>query len=60
MGHTAEAVAEKYKITREESDKFAYESHVKAANAIDKGYFKDQIVPITVEEVFVKDGKKSF
>ena len=58
MGHTAEAVAEKYKITREASDKFSYESHVKAANAIDNGYFKDQIVPVTVEEVFVKDGKK--
>ncbi|MDA7602763.1 acetyl-CoA C-acyltransferase [Flavobacteriaceae bacterium] len=58
MGHTAEAVAEKYKITREASDKFSYESHLKAANAIDKGYFKDQIVPVTVEEVFVKDGKK--
>ena len=58
MGHTAEAVAEKYKITRQASDKFSYESHLKAANAIDKGYFKDQIVPVTVEEVFVKDGKK--
>ena len=58
MGHTAEAVAEKYKITREASDKFSYESHVKAANAIDNGYFKEQIVPVTVEEVFVKDGKR--
>ena len=58
MGHTAEAVAEKYKITREASDKFSCESHIKAANAIDNGYFKDEIVPVTVEEVFVKDGKK--
>ena len=59
MGATAEAVAEKYNITREASDAFSLASHQKAANAIDKGYFKDQIVPIEVEEVFVKDGKKS-
>ena len=51
-------VAEKYKISREASDQFSYESHQKAANAIDKGLFKDEIVPVTVEEVFVKDGKK--
>ena len=59
MGATAEAVAEKYNITREASDVFSLASHQKAANAIDKGYFKDEIVPIEVEEVFVKDGKKS-
>ena len=59
MGATAEAVAEKYNITREASDAFSLASHQKAANAIDKGYFKDEIVPIEVEEVFVKDGKKS-
>ena len=59
MGATAEAVAEKYNITREASDAFSLASHQKAANAIDKDYFKDEIVPIEVEEVFVKDGKKS-
>ena len=59
MGATAEAVAEKYNITREASDAFSLASHQKATNAIDKGYFKDEIVPIEVEEVFVKDGKKS-
>tara|TARA_B100000900_G_scaffold147740_1_gene125312 strand:- start:7263 stop:8432 length:1170 start_codon:yes stop_codon:yes gene_type:complete len=59
MGATAEAVAEKYNVTREASDAFSLASHQKAANAIDKGYFKDEIVPIEVEEVFVKDGKKS-
>ena len=59
MGATAEAVAEKYNITREASDAFSLASDQKAANAIDKGYFKDEIVPIEVEEVFVKDGKKS-
>ena len=59
MGATAEAVAEKYNITREASDAFSLASHQKAANAIDKGYFKDEIVPIEVKEVFVKGGKKS-
>lgn len=58
MGTTAEAVAEKYNISREASDQFSLESHTKAANAIDKGHFKDEIVPITVEEVFVENGKK--
>lgn len=53
MGATAEAVAAKYNITREAADKFSYESHQKAATAIDNGYFKDEIVPIEVEEVFV-------
>ena len=58
MGHTAEAVSVKYNISRESADKFAYESHQKAAKAIDDGKFIDQIVPVEVEDVFVKDGKK--
>ncbi len=58
MGATAEAVASKYDITREAADTFATASHKKAANAIDTGLFKDEIVPITVEDVYVKDGKK--
>ena len=58
MGQTAEAVAEKYNISREASDQFSLESHTKAANAIDIGHFKDEIVPVTVEEVFVENGKK--
>ena len=58
MGHTAEAVSAKYNISRESADKFAYESHQKAAKAIDDGKFIDQIVPVEVEDVFVKDGKK--
>ena len=58
MGATAEAVAEKYNITREAADNFSLASHQKAANAIDKGYFKEEIVPIEVEEVFVREGKK--
>ena len=58
MGATAEAVAVKYEITREQADEFAYNSHVKAAAAIDNGKFDDEIVPIKVKEVFVKDDKR--
>jgi acetyl-CoA acyltransferase len=58
MGLTAEEVAEKYSITREESDTFAFHSHQKAVKAIQEEKFKDEIVPIEVEEVFYKDGKK--
>lgn len=57
MGTTAEAVGQKYGITREMSDEFAYLSHVKAGKAIDEGKFKDEIVPIEVEDVFVKNDK---
>ncbi len=59
MGITAEAVAKKYGINRLESDEFAYNSHMKAAKAIESGRFKDEIVPVNVKEVFVKDGKKT-
>ncbi|TXB61274.1 thiolase family protein [Phaeodactylibacter luteus] len=58
MGLTAEAVANKYGISREQSDEFAYRSHVKAGNAIDEGKFKDEIVPVTVEDVTVVDNKR--
>ena len=58
MGATAEAVAEKFNISRESADTFSLDSHKKAANAIDQGYFEDEIVPITVEDVYVKDDKK--
>ena len=57
MGATAEAVAAKYNIGREASDAFALRSHQRAAAAIDSGKFKEQIVPITVEDVFVKEGE---
>ena len=59
MGATAEAVASKYEVTRDEADAFSLGSHQKAAAAIDGGLFKDEIVPVTVEEVFVKDGKRA-
>ncbi|MFD2248602.1 thiolase family protein [Pontibacter ruber] len=59
MGLTAEAVAQDYSVSREDQDEFAYNSHQKAINAIQNGYFKDQIVPITVEETYVDEsGKK--
>ncbi|MCB0568313.1 MAG: thiolase family protein [Phaeodactylibacter sp.] len=58
MGLTAEAVARKYNISREDSDEFAYRSHARAASAIDAGKFKDEIVPVTVPEVFVQDNKR--
>ncbi|MDR0661313.1 MAG: acetyl-CoA C-acetyltransferase [Prevotellaceae bacterium] len=48
MGITAENVAEKYGITREEQDKFSYASQQKAIAAIDGGKFKDEIVPIEI------------
>lgn len=58
MGLTAEAVAKKYGISREAADTFSYQSHVKAGKAIDEGKFSDEIVPVTVEEVFVKNDKR--
>jgi len=58
MGLTAEEVARDYKISREDQDEFSYHSHMKAINAIQKGYFKDEIVPIEVEEVYLENGKK--
>ncbi len=58
MGATAEAVANKYEISREDADAFAYRSHMRAAQAIDAGKFNDQIVPVTVQEVSVKNNKR--
>lgn len=58
MGLTAEKVAVDYKISREDQDEFSYNSHMKALNALKEGYFKDQIVPIEVEEVYLEDGKR--
>jgi acetyl-CoA acyltransferase len=58
MGLTAEAVADEFNISRKEQDEFAYNSHMKALNAIDKGLFKDDIVPINVNEVFLDQHEK--
>lgn len=60
MGLTAEQVANDYKVTREAQDEFAYNSHMKALNAIQQGYFKKGILPIKVEEVTVgENGKRT-
>lgn len=58
MGLTAEAVADEFNISRKEQDEFAYNSHMKALNAIDKGLFKDDIVPININEVFLDQQEK--
>lgn len=59
MGLTAEAVAKDYKVSREEQDAFALSSHQKAMNAIQNGFFKNGILPIAVEEVYLDEkGKK--
>ena len=59
MGITAEQVAKDFNISREDADEFSYNSHQKAINAIQKGKFKDEIVPVTVQETYLdKDGKK--
>ena len=60
MGLTAEAVANKYIISREDQDAFAYASHQKALKAQKSGAFDGQIVPITIEETYIDDnGKKA-
>lgn len=58
MGNTAEEVARRYNITREMQDEFAFNSHNKALNAIDTGLFKDDIVPIEVNEIFLSQDEK--
>jgi len=58
MGLTAEEVSKQYKISREEQDQFSYESHMKAAAAWKEGKFKDEVVPITVKEVYVDEDMK--
>jgi len=60
MGNTAEAVANKYKVTREDQDEFAFNSHMKALKAQVEGKFDNQIVPITVEQTYLdENGKKA-
>ena len=58
MGLTAEAVAREYKVSREDQDKFGYESNLKAAKAIADGKFRDEIVPVKVTDVFVDENNK--
>ncbi len=58
MGATAEAVATKYEVNREDADAFALRSHQRAAHAQEQGWFADEIVPVEVEEVLFQNGKK--
>ncbi len=58
MGLTAEEVANKWNISRKDQDEFAFNSHQKALNAIEKGYFKSGIVPITVKETYLDKNEK--
>ena len=58
MGLTAEAVANEYKISREDQDAFALNSHLKAMKAIKEGKFKDEIVPIKISEIYVDENEK--
>ncbi len=60
MGLTAEAVAKKYNVSREDQDQFSYNSHQKALKAQAEGKFDKQIVPITVEQTYIdENGKKA-
>lgn len=58
MGLTAEAVAKEYKVSREDQDAFALRSHQRAINAIEKGFFKDGIVPVQVIENYLDENEK--
>ncbi len=58
MGLTAEAVADQFKVSREEQDAFAVKSHEKALKAIKEGRFSDEIVPIEVEHIYLDENEK--
>jgi acetyl-CoA acyltransferase len=58
MGLTAEEVADRYNISREAQDEFAFHSHRKALEALDNGTFNDDIVPINVNEIFLDANEK--
>ncbi|MCG5253781.1 acetyl-CoA C-acetyltransferase [Brevibacillus agri] len=58
MGHTAEEVARRYHVTREDQDAFALRSHQRAVAAISSGKFRDEIVPLTVKQYTVDEAGK--
>jgi len=58
MGTTAEAIVEKYGITREDQDEFSYNSHMKATNALKENLFKDDIIPYTITETLLNNKEK--
>ncbi|MFQ5570415.1 MAG: thiolase family protein [Rhodothermales bacterium] len=65
MGNTAENLVEKYEVSREEQDRFSFQSHRRALDAIENGRFDEEIVPFDVEDVFFREGhthtvKKTF
>ena len=58
MGLTAEKLAKKYDIKREDSDYFSFNSHMKATKAIEENLFNNEIVPYNVEQVYLEKGKR--
>jgi acetyl-CoA acyltransferase len=58
MGLTAEQVAKDYNVSREDQDIFSLNSHLKAIKAIEEGKFKDDIAPITINEIFLDKNEK--
>ena len=60
MGNTAEAVANQFKVSRQDQDEFAYHSHMKALKAQAENRFQEQIAPITVDQIYLDaNGKKA-
>lgn len=58
MGLTAEAVAKEFNVSREDQDEFSYESHQKALAAMASGKFRNEIVPVEVEETYLDEKEK--
>lgn len=58
MGLTAEEVAKRYNISREDQDAFSLQSHQRAINAIQKGYFQSQIADVTVKQIYLDERNK--
>ncbi|MDG2052541.1 MAG: acetyl-CoA C-acyltransferase [Flavobacteriaceae bacterium] len=58
MGNTAEAVANQFKISREDQDEFAFNSHMKALKAQAENRFQDQIVPIIINQTYLDENRK--
>jgi len=58
MGLTAEEVAKRYKVSREDQDAFSLQSHERAVNALKSGHFADQIAPITVKQIYKDEAGK--
>ncbi len=54
MGNSCDYIAKKYDITRDAQDRWAVRSHTKAAEATKQGWFKDEIVPLTADQIFDK------